>query len=1197
MRQGGIDGLRAAHRPLHLKGAQVNRTEQETKRASSSIARLSAVACLLLALGLIAASSASASFEQVKTFAKSGESQQLGEAQGGLAVNVTGAGGVPAGTIYAANARHADILSYGPDGEFRSSWGWGVAEGSGNFFQRCGPAGEPAYPECASPSTATDWGGSGGQGVAQITEAVGVAVDQATGNVYVLNTAGANHQHGAVMVFSANGSLITEFGDAYTIFGESFEEGPEKFHGESPNGIAVDDSGVIYVSDIKTNTPERPGSESRIMVFEPESPGDYEHYVYTGRANDIKGISGELALDSADHLYVGRESSIREIAVDNPGSPICEFNLAAGGIRTFTVNPATGELFYFSYKTHKITQLNTCNSAKEFTARNSFTVTPKTEQIEALTVNPSRVFSPGRPAGVLYAVDSAYHAETEELGLGDIFAPAEESPPSVESESVTGVTSTTATLNAQINPKSFQTGYVFQYLTEAEYDANSPSDRFAGAAEAPAGGGVLGGGTVTLGAATAVVGLLPDTIYRFRVVATSHCSPGDESHICEVAGEAASFHTFPATAPGLPDGRVYELVSPAFKSGGEVFPADSGKASCNECKPGDLAQRFPMQSAPDGESVVYEGQPFSVGEGAPLYNEYLSKRTASGWQTTTLAPKLMGGEEQGYRAFNASLTQGVLYQFAPSLTPDAPSEYSNLYNQQTAAPTELSPLVENAPPNRSTGAHFRLAYAGSSADLSRQFFAANDALTGPTPVAPEAVDPGETKKNLYEASNGELRLVNVLPGNTQTAAGAHFGTPAINVGNFDNSISDTSHAISEDGSRAFWSDESGQVYVRVDGETTIEVPDPAKFLSASADGSKVLLQDGHIYDLETEATTDLTEGHGGFLGMVGQSEDLSHIYFVDTAVLTGGEENSHGDKATAGKDNLYAWQEGSLAFLGTLLPGDNNLRAGGDWHISLVQRTAQASPSGRLLAFVSSAPLTGYDNVGACGNKGASAPCTEVFVYDSASGKLSCPSCNPTGEVPVGSSSLPLMPQLAGEDPQLPIRYLTEEGRLYFDSEDSLSPFDTNDGVEDVYQYEPSGMGTCKRESGCLGLISAGHEPIDSNFLATDASAKNVFFTTRDQLVLKDKDELYDLYDAREGGGIAAETETARGECQGEACQQAVSPPNDPTPGSSTFEGAGNVNEQKAAKKHAKRHKKHAKKKHKKHAHKRAAKHNRGGNR
>ena len=99
-------------------------------------------------------------------------------------------------------------------------------------------------------------------------------------------------------------------------------------------------------------------------------------------------------------------------------------------------------------------------------------------------------------------------------------------------------------------------------------------------------------------------------------------------------------------------------------------------------------------------------------------------------------------------------------------------------------------------------------------------------------------------------------------------------------------------------------------------------------------------------------------------------------------------------------------------------------------------------------------------------------------------------------------------------------RYLGNSGRLFFDSQDSLSAFDTNEGVEDVYQFEPEGVGGCGREGGCVGLISAGSEAVDSNFLAADESGKNVFFTTRDRLVGADTDELIDLYDAREGGGF-----------------------------------------------------------------------------
>ena len=48
------------------------------------------------------------------------------------------------------------------------------------------------------------------------------------------------------------------------------------------------------------------------------------------------------------------------------------------------------------------------------------------------------------------------------------------------------------------------------------------------------------------------------------------------------------------------------------------------------------------------------------------------------------------------------------------------------------------------------------------------FFAANDALTEETPFAPEALDGGQEKFNLYEWHEGELSLVNVMPGNATT---------------------------------------------------------------------------------------------------------------------------------------------------------------------------------------------------------------------------------------------------------------------------------------------------------------------------------------------------------------------------------------------------------------------------------------------
>jgi hypothetical protein len=1157
-----------------------------------------------MVLALLGAGSAlSATFETVDHFGgvlekpsepnKFPEEVQL-DGVSDVAINTTGAGGVASGTIYAIGHSRPEqgdeawrIARFAPDGTFEEVWN--------NKKERCGPAtaANPAEPEvyvhCRVPFE---------DGSTQL----GIDIDQATGNVYALYQQIVPVQRTApgLLVFNPDGTkLIAEFGEG--IANSTVAETPGKLHETTKGGLAVNDSGEVFVYDTDQTF------HHRVMIFKPETPGDYEHYVYAGQGSDIAAgvnpptpAATEPVLDDAGHIYGGSDFSIVKYDPAQPTIPICSLNLAAGGITTFTVNPVTEEVFYFSYKDRKIHQM-ICNGQDEFVEISSFAVTPVRGGLSAMKIDPLHTYGPGRPPGVLYAVTQDAFPNTGSGGepgagpMGYILAPAEESPPEVVSESVSNVTATTATLGAQINPKGSPTHYAFQYITEAAYEANDPSDRFNGASEVPLGGADLGSGQSAISAAVAASGLAPDTAYRYRAVATSHCAPSSPGKVCENAGPAQLLRTFAAEAPGLPDDRAWELVSPTQKNGGEVIPTNPERASCGpECKPGVVADRFPMQSSPDGEAVVYEGFPFSFSDGALIFNQYLSKRTPSGWQTTTLSPLLQGrGTVQGYKAFDAGLNHGLLYQVSPSLTADAPNGYANLYTQPTGFPSSLRALLNSAPPNRSEGQEYVLTYAGASADLSRVFFEANDALTEETTFAPEAMDGGKSKNNLYEWSEEGLRLVNVAPGNATTAPGAAFGARA--QGTYVKAA--LFHAISTDGSRAFWSDEAGQVYVRENGESTKAIPAPGEFVGASADGSKVLLSSGKIYDLETESTTDLTEGKGGFEGIAGQDEALSRIYFVDTEVLDEAA-NEYGDVAEKGKYNLYAWQGGASSFVTTLLTDDGPAGGGrGVWAQSPATRTAEASPDGHWLAFLSKGKPTGYDNVGICEYSPVqltyvpSAPCPEAYLYNSDTGKLICASCNPSGEEPLGLASLGMIGGAEGSNPQP--RYLTDSGRLYFDSGDSLSPFDVNDGVEDVYQYEPEGVGTCKREGGCVSLISAGHEAVDSNLFGSDATGKSVFFTSRDQLVLKDHDDLLDLYVAREGGGIPAETETGRGECQGEACQTQVSAPNDPTPGSSTFEGAGNVNEPKATKKHAKKHKKrHAKKKH---SQKRAAKHNRGG--
>jgi hypothetical protein len=73
-----------------------------------------------------------------------------------------------------------------------------------------------------------------------------------------------------------------------------------------------------------------------------------------------------------------------------------------------------------------------------------------------------------------------------------------------------------------------------------------------------------------------------------------------------------------------------------------------------------------------------------------------------------------------------------------------------------------------------------------------------------------------------------------------------------------------------------------------------------------------------------------------------------------------------------------------------------------------------------------------------------------------------------------------------------------------------------------------------------VALISNGRSPRDSYFLAADSTGANVFFTTRERLVAKDKDDFLDVYDARVGGGFDEEGIVP---CSGEACAGPAPPP------------------------------------------------------
>jgi hypothetical protein len=1132
-----------------------------------------ALACLLTLPSL-----ASADYEQVpELFGQSGEGHL--KAPYGMAVNSSGAGGVEAGSIYVSDYSNAKVLRFSPgqEGEapkFREAWGWGIAEGGPSAYVRCGPA-WAEIPEGSRPANAfpnCKEGASGGgdpEATGNFGYLVSVAVNPANGDVYTYQGGSTSHEHHLIHAFTPTGTPIGEgFGDlgrSQPAPAESIAEGPDKLHNAGfafEAGIAVDETGVVYVTDREFESAE--GTlVSRIMSFKPQSSGDFEHYVYAGQAKDItipRSASWfrRIALAGPNRL-VGliKNGQLKEYAPGN-STAICSRELTGGEPQALAANPVTGEIFVLVSGIHfKLLRLGACNEGTgEFPElQKALSPTPELGfEINVLAVNPSLSWGPGRPGGVVYggAPD-----------IGYVFAQAEEHrPPDVESETVMGTNSNSTTLRALIDPHHQTTKYTFQYVTAAQYDLGG----FAGAAEVPASPATLD----PSGIATApLTGLAPDTAYRFRVVAESQCD-GPEAAPCVVSGETASFSTYPVASTGLPDSRAYELVSPAKKQGGEVFPADGQIGSClGECKPPGAVTNsvFPMQSAPDGDSVSFMGFPFSPEEGAAVFNSYISRRTGSGWQTTAMSPRRLGN--QSFVAYSEGLDQGAFTQSGAPLAEGAQPGTENIYLQDGADPAALQPVITEAlyealaPSGRPYRGFVRIEYAGHSDDFAAQYFSANDSLTFATPYAPEPPEIFSFERNLYESRGGQLSLVNVLPGNTEVAKGATFV-----------STNPQTNGIAAGGRRVFWQ-AGGNLYMREDNRTTREVHHAGSFITASRDGLEVLLSDGCLYSLQTsECVADLTQGQGGFQGIAGQSNDLSRIYFVDSAALAPGtEELGTCAPASNGNCNLYLYEAGEDTRFITVLPGSDGPSNGGGenrgiWAAKPGVRTAQASPDGRYLAFESEAPLTGYDNVGLCGQdtqhvKYVSIRCSEVFLYDSVTDQLTCPSCNPSGEPPLGSSHLRLINGAGNRDWMPQPRYLTNRGRLFFDSGDRLSERDSNSRVEDVYEAEPQGVGSCARPNGCVSLISPGSGGVDSNFLAMggegEEEGSNVFFTTREQLVAKDTDELLDVYDARVDGGFPEETETTHTECQGESCQPTPIPPQETTPSSSAFQGAGNV--------------------------------------
>jgi hypothetical protein len=525
-------------------------------------------------------------------------------------------------------------------------------------------------------------------------------------------------------------------------------------------------------------------------------------------------------------------------------------------------------------------------------------------------------------------------------------------------------------------------------------------------------------------------------------------------------------------------------------------------------------------------------------------------------------------------------------------------------------------------------------FVGSTRDLRSVILVSKVPLTESVKREDERL--GKEERELYEWSAdapaaSRLTVVSVMP-NGEMGHNAHLG--------FENTI--VRNAVSNEGTRVVWSD-GRHLYMwdRATGRSVQldvpeakcaagacgEGPEAATFELASADGSDVVFEDAQRLTIDAGVVqgerdlyecaivenaggtschlTDLTPSPGAgrsadVLGAtVGASEDGSWVYYVANGVLGDGRE--HGAVAGTcrvssgevgeGQCNLYVSHQG-VTHLVAVLNGEDSP----DWAdlqgtgSTLTGLTAEVSPDGRWLAFMSNRALTGYDNLDATSER----PDEEVFLYHAEgneSGRILCASCNPFGARPAGREYAKLAEGLAGGvnvwaanawiAANVPgwdsyergfalyqPRYLSATGRVFFDSSDALASEDINHS-EDVYEFEPTGVGSCKPGApgyheaggGCVSLLSSGTSPEEAALLDASEGGGDVFFLTAARLTTQDVDTAADVYDAHVCSPVlpCVEEPAPPASCtNADSCRAAPSPQPGlfGSPASATFSGA-----------------------------------------
>jgi hypothetical protein len=1117
---------------------------------------------------------------------------------------------------------------------FSGDFGWGVSDGKGES-QVC-------------TKTKGCQAGIAGSEIGQFSAPSDVAVNQATGHIYVLDQG-----NGRIQVFGHDEKFISQFDGSES--GKPFNFGTLALSG----GIAVDNScfvkklsgaacttadpsnGDVYVTDPGNRVVDKFSAEGVFLGQLEEDCGkascpafeftslntitpagvsvDASGTVWAYQeGSNVAGVPGEVVSftnGEENQLIAGR-------LLANVGDFVCpgfavdsEDDLYARKARNECTETPTVSKFATSGASLLAPFVEEQTSAVAVDLVSDEVFLGNITSIGAFSASAAQQerFGAGDVAGGAglsinheNATDSTVYVADSAANRIDVFGPEPPGAPTIEGESVIDVTANSARLQGEVNPHGSSTEFHFEYgrCVTPSTCSSSPYEQ-----SIPVPEQVAGSDFEIHSVSANPQDLQAGTAYHLRLLVHNDLSPAGVL----TEGEEQTFTTQVSGVFELPDGRAWEMVSPPQKFGAGFLPIGA---------PGVV------QAAASGDAISYlatapsESQP----QGNAANSQVISTRSGGAWSSRDIAPPHEGatgqpvGTGQEYRFFSSDLAQGILQRFGaftPSLSAAASEQTPYLTSlSQSCLSGGLSgcydPLVSACPEeneecapaiaehaNAAPGSVFGEeglcpgpekgvcgpVFVGATQDL------AHVVLNSKAPLLSESV-----KGGLYEWSGRPLSLLSVLPG------GEGGGAVAGELG--QRGVSNTRGAISADGSRVVWMTIGAQphlyLYEAVKEESIrldAGLSGTPEFQLASADTTKVLFTDGgdvYEYDAAGEGLHRLTEGAEVIGRLGGASEDGSFIYFVANGALTEGAVHggcSGNGSTSAHQCNLYVLHEGKVGLVAVLSGEDNP-----DWNLELNRSVTRVSANGRYLAFMSNRPLSGYDNRDAVSGRRDE----EVFEFDAGAadgaGSTACVSCDPTGARPRGQEVGTLAQKtLVGGDtvwqPQqwlaanIPAwtpykngqalnqsRYLSNSGRLFFNSHEALSPQDVN-GTWDVYEYEPPSVGSCsasspsfsERSGACVALISSGTSPEESGFLDASEDGSDVFFLTAGKLTSADKDSALDVYDAHvcsTGSPCIPEPPAPPLPCSTEAsCRPAPSPQPEifGFPASATFSGLGNI--------------------------------------